>query len=71
MQKWFLLSVALLSSACAHPVSPASYGGGAPTQTLELYDASGRHIGYGKVQGGTLELYKPDGSRTGYGTIKR
>ncbi|GEM_PF-3565277 len=73
MQKWLLLSVsvALLSSACAYPVSSASYGGRPPAQTIELYDASRRHIGYGKVQGGTLELYKPDGSRAGYGTLKR
>lgn len=71
MQKWLLLSVALLSSACAYPVNQANYGSMPAAQTIELYDASGRHIGYGKVQGGTLELYKPDGSRTGYGTIKR
>jgi len=70
MQKWLLLSVALLSSACAYPVSPGGYGRPA-TQTIEFFDAAGRHTGYGKVQGGALELYKPDGSRAGYGTIKR
>lgn len=66
------VGVGLLLTACTYPIRPEPISPGRPAvQTFELYDASGRHIGYGKVQGGTLELYKPDGSRAGYGTIKR
>ena len=40
---------------------------GQPSQTIEFYDASGRHTGYGRVQGGTVDLFNADSSRRGYG----
>ena len=70
MQVWLLLAVALISSACAYPVSPGRYGGAAPTQTIELYDPGSKHTGYGKVQGETVEMFGPDGTRLGYGKIQ-
>jgi len=45
--------------------------GSAPSQTIEFYDASGKHVGYGKVQGGTAEFFNADGSRTGFGKVGR
>lgn len=47
---------------------PAS---GTPSQTIEFRDASGRSMGYGRVQGGTAEFFNPDGSRTGFGKVGR
>lgn len=41
--------------------------GSAPSQTIEFYDASGKHVGYGKVQGGTVEFFNTDSSRAGFG----
>ena len=53
-------------------VDPATVGpAGQPSQTIEFYDASGRHTGYGKVQGGTVELFNADSSRTGFGKTGR
>lgn len=43
----------------------------APSQTIEFYDASGKHVGYGKVQGGTAEYFNADGSRAGFGRVGR
>lgn len=55
-------------AACAPlPGTQIGYGTSSPSQTIELYDASGKHIGYGKAQGGTVELYTPSGTRLGYG----
>lgn len=49
-------------------VNPEQVQGGAGlSQTIEFYDAGGRHIGYGKVQGGTIEFFNVDSSRAGYG----
>ena len=45
--------------------------GSAPSQTIEFYDASGKHVGYGKVQGGTAEFFNTDGSRAGFGRLGR
>jgi len=47
----------------AGQVSPGS----APSQTIEFYDAAGRHLGYGKVQGGAVEFFNADSSRAGFG----
>jgi len=44
---------------------------GAPSQTVEFYDAGGQHVGYGVSQGGTVNFYNVDGSRAGYGRIGR
>ena len=53
-------------------VDPATVGpAGQPSQTIEFYDASGRHTGYGKVQGGTVELFNADSSRAGFGKTGR
>ena len=49
-------------------VDPAQVGSaGQPSQTIEFYDASGRHTGYGKVQDGTVDLFNADSSRAGVG----
>ena len=49
-------------------VDPSQVGpSGQPSQTIELYDASGRHTGYGRVQGGTVDLFNADSSRAGFG----
>ena len=62
----------LLLAGCATvPPSTQAVGTSQPSQTIELYDASGRHIGYGKVQGGSIELFNPDSSRAGSGRIGR
>lgn len=45
--------------------------GSAPSQTVEFYDAGGRHLGYGKVQGGSIELFNASGVRAGYGRLSR
>lgn len=47
-------------------VSP---GSASSQQTIEFRDASGRNVGYGKVQGGTVEFFNSDSSRAGYGKI--
>ena len=47
---------------------PAS---GTPSQTIEFRDASGRNVGYGKVQGGTAEFFNADSSRAGFGRTGR
>jgi len=41
--------------------------GGSRSQTIEFYDAGGRHVGYAVISGGTANFYAPDGSRVGYG----
>lgn len=41
--------------------------GGASSQTIEFYDSSGRHLGYGKVQGGAVDFFNLDSSRAGFG----
>jgi len=45
--------------------------GSAPSQIIEFYDASGKHVGYGKVQGGTAEFFNADGGRAGFGKVGR
>lgn len=45
--------------------------GSEPSQTIESYDASGKHVGYGKAQGGTAELFNADGSRAWFGRLGR
>lgn len=45
--------------------------GAGPSQTTEFYNAGGRHLGYGKVQGGGVEFYNVDGSRAGFGRVGR
>ncbi len=35
---------------------------GTPSQTVQFYDAGGRHVGYGVISGGTVNVYGPDGS---------
>lgn len=45
--------------------------GGPLSQTIETYDASGKHLGYGKVQGGTAEFFNADSSRAGFGRTGR
>ena len=45
--------------------------GGSPSQTIEFYDAGGKHIGYGVIRGGTVDVYKANGSRAGYGSVTR
>jgi hypothetical protein len=45
--------------------------GSAPSQTIEVFDASGRHVGYGKVQGGTVEFFNANSSRAGFGRLGR
>lgn len=53
-------------------VDPAQVStGGPPSQTIEVYDASGKHVGYSKVQGGTAEFFNADSSRAGFGKIGR
>ena len=44
--------------------------GGSPSQTIEFYDAGGKHVGYGVYRGGTLDIYNADGSRAGYGSTR-
>ena len=72
---WLLLIGALLVvwwlSGCV--ATPAGYVGTSwqPSQTIELYDAAGRHVGYGKVQGGAVELFNRDSSRAGFGKVWR
>ena len=62
----------LFLAGCATvPPSTQAVGTFQPSQTIELYDASGRHTGYGKVQGGSIELFNPDSSRSGSGRIGR
>lgn len=41
--------------------------GSAPSQTIEFYDASGRHLGYGMNRGGSVEFFNTDSSRAGFG----
>lgn len=50
-----------------HVIPEQVQGGAEPSQTIEFYDAGGRRLGYGKVQGGTVELFNADSSRAGYG----
>jgi hypothetical protein len=50
-----------------HVIPEQVPAGGAPSQTIEFYDASGRHLGYGRIQGGGVEFYNMDGSRAGFG----
>jgi hypothetical protein len=45
--------------------------GSGPSQTIEFRDASGRSMGYGRVQGGTVEFFNPDSSRSGSGKVGR
>ncbi len=45
--------------------------GGQGSQTIDLFDASGRHLGYGKVQDGTVEFFNADSSRAGFGRLGR
>ena len=74
---WSLLSVlaglllaAWLVSGCV--AAPGGYvGTGGQPSTIEFYDASGRHTGYGKIQGGSVELFNPDSSRRGFGKTGR
>lgn len=66
-----LLALWWLSGCAAVPPSTQAVGTYQPSQTIELYDAGGRHIGYGKVQGGSIELFNPDSSRAGSGKIGR
>jgi len=47
---------------------PAS---GTPSQTIEFRDASGRNVGYGRVQEGSIEFFNPDSSRSGFGKVGR
>jgi len=42
-------------------------GSGLPSQAVEFYDPAGRHIGYGKAQGGSVEFFNIDSSRAGFG----
>ena len=37
--------------------SPGCMGTFQQSQTIEFYDANGRHVGYGKVYGGTVEFF--------------
>jgi len=41
------------------------------SQIIEFYDASGKHVRYGKVQGGTAEFFNADGSRAEFGKVGR
>ena len=54
-------------------VDPAqvSTSGAGPSQTIEFRDASGRNVGYGRVQGGSIEFFNPDSSRSGFGKVGR
>jgi hypothetical protein len=52
-----------------HDQIPARSSG--PSQTIEFYDAGGRHTGYGVIRGGSIDLYNVDGSRAGYGRTGR
>ena len=45
--------------------------GGQPSTRFEVYDAGGRHLGYGTIQGGAAQFYNVDGSRMGTGRIGR
>lgn len=54
-----------------HVIPEQVQGGAEPSQTIEFYDAGGRRLGYGKVQGGTVELFNADSSRAGFGRIGR
>lgn len=45
--------------------------GGSGSETIEFYDAGGRHTGYGVIRGGSIDLYHADGSRAGYGRAWR
>lgn len=66
-----LLALWWLSGCATVPQSGQAVGTYQPSQTIELYDAAGRHTGYGKVQGGSIELFNPDSSRAGSGKIGR
>jgi hypothetical protein len=46
-------------------------GSGGPSQTVEFYDASGRHVGYRVIRGGSAEFFNAGGSRVGYGRVGR
>jgi hypothetical protein len=53
-------------------VDPAQVSPGrASSQTIEFFDASGRHTGYGILRGGTIERFNIDGSRAGFGRSRR
>lgn len=43
---------------------------GSRSETVELYGADGRRLGYGRVSGGTLDLYDAGSRRIGYGVIR-
>ena len=67
-----LASLSLLTACATGPPYRTGLGYGTPpSQTIELYDASGKHLGYGHVQGGMIDVYRPDGSRAGYGKTGR
>ena len=84
--KLFLLAPFFFLSACGFPawrdqvmrdlmegrIHPSETGGGSmtPSQTIEFYDAGGKHVGYGVYRGGTLDIYNADGSRAGYGSTR-
>lgn len=70
---WFgiPLTVWLLSGCATISQSTQAVGTSQPSQIIEFYDASGRHLGYGKVQGGAVEFFNVDGSRRGFGKAGR
>ena len=63
------LLVVFLFSGCAAQTWPdqSVRSVSTPPQTIELFNADGRHVGYGKVQGGTVDLFNADSSRAGHG----
>ena len=53
-------------------VNPAQVSAGSTSsQTVEFYDAGGKHLGYGKTQGGSMEFFNVNSSRAGFGKIGR
>lgn len=61
---------AWLLSGCTVPMQSYGYSNQS-SQTVEFYDTSGRHTGYGKIQGGNIELFNPNSSRQGFGKMGR
>jgi hypothetical protein len=62
---WRDRAMADLMAGRIRPPGPST-GTGTPSQTIEFYDRSGQHLGYGVSRGGAVDVYGADGSRKGF-----